>query len=302
LTGPATLPPDVQDSQIFQGVQLVSILKRAAQLGVASIAVLAVTACGGNPVTDAATGGGSGVLAQLASDAVGSLQRSVETTGKAESVALTMTGTSDGEPVDVRGFLAFGDSPRAELTATGPEGGEVIIRMIENTFYVSIPEAEQASMKGKKWFKMDLTALGQGSDDIAKRLDDMDPVKSVRTLLEDGEVTVVGEETINGVKTVHYTSTGPVETYLERLDAELRDSVRDEFAAGGVTEVVTDVWVDEQYQPRRIQLVMGTMSDVTIDYTDYGKPVSIDAPPADETLDFAEIMSELQDLLSEVES
>jgi hypothetical protein len=130
----------------------------------------------------------------------------------------------------------------------------------------------------------------------------MDPVKSVRTLLEGSEVTVVGEETINGVKTVHYTSTVPVDTYLGQLDAELRDSVREELARGGVTEVVTDVWVDEQYQPRRVKLVMGTMSDMTIDYTDYGKPVSIDAPPADETLDFAEMMSELQDLLSEVES
>lgn len=278
-----------------------SMSKKAAFLSVASIAVLAVSACGAQPVTDAAAGGGTGVLAQLASDAAGSLQRSVETTGKADSVTVTMTGTSEGEQVDMRGVIAFGDSPKVQMTVADPAQGELTVLMIGTAFYVSIPEAEQASMEGKKWFKMDLASLGQGSDELAQQLDDMDPVKGVQTLLEGDEVTVVGEESINGVQTVHYTSTVAVESYLGQLEPELREGVQQQLAEAGVTEVKTDVWIDEQYQPRRVRLVMGTTSDMTIDYTDYGKPVSIEAPPADETLDFAEMIGGLQDLIDEVE-
>ncbi|MDG4766468.1 LppX_LprAFG lipoprotein [Solwaraspora sp. WMMD406] len=280
-------------------------MQRLAQLGVASVAVLAVTACGSQASTpdgDTAAAEQPNVLALLASDATGSLQRTVETTGKAESVTVTMTGTSEGETVDMSGVIKLGDSPMAELSTTDPEDGKITIIMVGSAFYVSIPEADQASMEGKKWFKMDLASLGQSSDeDLAKQLEDMDPVKSVQTLLDGGDVTVVGEETIDGVPTVHYTSTTPVEAYLGHLDAELRDGVQEQLATAGVTEIVSDVWVDEQYQPRRVKLVMGELSDMTINYTDYGKPVSIAEPSAEETLDFAEMIAEMQDLIAEVE-
>ncbi|MFY1694333.1 hypothetical protein [Solwaraspora sp. WMMA2101] len=280
-----------------------STLNRAASVAVASVAVLALTACGGaQPAAEVAAGGGTGVLTQLATDAVGSLQRTIETTNKATSVKVTMTGTAGGESMDMSGVIAFGDEPKAELTMVDPEDGEITVRTIGTTYYVSIPEAEQASMEGKKWFKMDLAALGAGSEELAKQVDDMDPVKGVQTLLDGKEVVVVGEETIDGVKTVHYTSTSPVETYLGQLDAELREGVQEQLAAAGVTEVKADVWVDEQYQPRRVKMVMGTMSDITVDYTDYGTPVSIEAPAEAETLDFAEMFGDLQDLLADVEA
>ncbi|MFV2096899.1 hypothetical protein ACFHW1_15620 [Micromonospora sp. LOL_014] len=35
---------------------------------------------------------------------------------------------------------------------------------------------------------------------------------------------------------------------------------------GEITVVAVDVWVDEQYQPRRVKLVMGTKNDITMNY------------------------------------
>lgn len=275
---------------------------RTALLAGASAAVLAVTACGGSSATtDEGGTETSGVLAQLASDATGSLQKTVETTTSANSAAVTMTGTSGGEPVDVSGVISFGDSPAAELTQVDPEDGEITVRVIGSAFYVSIPEAEQASMDGKKWFKMDFAALGATSEDLAQQLEGLDPVQNVRTLLEGAEVTVVGEETIDGVPTVHYTSVTPVDSYLEQFEAEIREGIEEQLATAEVTEVAVDVWVDEQYQPRRVKLVMGTMSDMTMNYTDYGKAVTIEAPPAAETADFAELMQDLQDLADELD-
>ena len=270
-------------------------LKRVAVLTTASVTALLLAACG-SETTPGDTTEKPSILGQLASDALGSLRKVVETTDKADSVAVTMTGNSGGQKMNIRGDIALTDPIKATMTMDDPKEGPTTVRMIGTTFYVSIPEAQQASMEGKKWMKMDLGAMGPGSDALAKQMEDMDPVKGVKTLLSGKEVTVAGQETVGGVQTVHYTTTSPVDTYLGQLDATVRKGVSDQLAKAGVTEVKTDVWVDEKYQPRRVHMVMGTLSDFTIDYSDYGKPVTVEAPPAGETLDFKEMMDQLKGL------
>jgi hypothetical protein len=132
--------------------------------------------------------------------------------------------------------------------------------------------------------------------DFTKQFKDVDPTKQVKTLLATEGVTVVGEETVNGARTVHYTVTTPVATYLGQLDAKLRSGVEQQFAKQGVNEITIDLWVDEQYRPRRAGLVMGKMGDMTVDYTDYGKAVNIETPPPAETADFAELLESLEGL------
>lgn len=268
-------------------------LKTIAVSTTAAFATLALVACGSQatPGSDSAK---PNVLAQLASDALGSIQKTIDTTNKASSVAVTMTGNVAGESVDMRGVIDLGDPLKADMTVNDPKEGQTTVRIIDTTFYIGVPEEEQASMDGKKWLKMNLADLGQNSDAMARQFEDMDPVKGLKTLLKGKDVTVVGEENVDGVQTVHYTTTSPVDSYLTELDAEVRKGVQAQLAKAGVTEIKTDVWVDEQYQPRRVHMVMGTVSDFTINYTDYGKPVTIEAPPAAETLDFKEMLDQLK--------
>jgi hypothetical protein len=270
-------------------------LKRVAVLTAASFTTLVLAACG-SKATPGDTVEKPNVLAQLISDATGSLRKSIDNTNKATSVAFTMTGTSAGEKMEVEGRMAFGDPLKVDMTATDPKEGKTTVRIIGTTFYIGIPEEQRASMDGKQWMKMDLGDMGAGSEALSQQFDNMDPVKSIETLLKGKAVTVVGEDTVDGVKTVHYATTGSIDTYLEQLDATMRKTVRDQLAKAGVTEVKTDVWVDEQYQPRRVHMVMGTMSDFTVNYTDYGTPVTVEVPPADQTVDFKEMMDQLKDL------
>ncbi|HYN94883.1 MAG TPA: hypothetical protein VES42_13625 [Pilimelia sp.] len=235
------------------------------------------------------------VLALLVSDAKGSLQKTVATTDKATSVSLTMVGTAAGEKVAASGVVALEDPPKVEITAKDADGTPTVVRMIGSVFYVQIAAKDRASMDGKSWLKMDVAKAGAGAN-LTRQFDDIDPVRQVKTLLASGTFTVVGEETVGGVQTVHYTTTQPVSTYLRQVDAKLRTSVQKELAKAGVKTVKTDVWIDEKYQPRRVRSVAGSFSDMTVDYGDYGKPVSINAPPAGETADFAELMAGLGDL------
>ncbi|MGX7675302.1 LppX_LprAFG lipoprotein [Plantactinospora sp. DSM 117369] len=270
--------------------------KNAAVLTVSTFTALALTACG----SDAGTPGESkqsSVLEQLASDLKGSLQKVVDKTDSTDSVTMTMEGTAAGEKIKMRGALDLRDPVKAEMTMEGPDGAPTTIRMIGAVVYVEVPEADRADMDGKRWFKMDLgAAAAQAGMDFTKQLDDVDPTKQVKTLLATEGTTVVGEETVNGVATVHYTVTAPVTTYLGQIDADTRKTVEQELAKNGVKEIKIDLWVDEQYLPRRAHMVMGTMSDIKIDYTDYGKPVNIETPAASETADFAEMLKGLQGL------
>jgi hypothetical protein len=269
--------------------------KNAAVLSVSAFTVLAMAACG----TDAGSSNETkqpSVLEQLASDLKGSLQKIVDTTDKADSVAMKMEGTAAGEKLSVQGVIDLRDPLKMEMTVEDPKEGSTTVRMIGSIFYVEVPEAERADMGGKRWIKLDLAAAGAqaGMDlDFAKQFEGIDPTKQVKTLLATEGVTAVGEETVNGVRTVHYSVTAPVSAYLEQFDAETRKAVDQELNKNGVKEVKIDLWIDEQYLPRRAHVVMGTMSDLTIDYTDYGKPVNIEAPPASETTDLAEMLKQL---------
>nr|MDT0660946.1 hypothetical protein [Micromonospora sp. DSM 115978] len=273
-----------------------SLWRRSAALAGAAVATLAVTACG------SATGSSEvasppSVLELLASDLKGSLQKTIDTTDRAESVTLTMRGTMAGESVSMQGVVDLRDPVKAEMTTTDADGTATTIRMIGAVIYVEIPESERATADGKRWMKLDLSATAaQAGVDYTDQLDEVDPVRQVKTLLAMDGTTVVGEETVNGVRTVHYTNTSPLATYLGQLDAEARAAAEKGLAEQDITEVTIDLWVDEQYQPRRATVLMGTVSDLTIDYTDYGKPVTVEAPAAAETTDLAEMLEGLADL------
>jgi hypothetical protein len=266
---------------------------KIAMLAAASLSVTALGACGSTPATPDAPQQQS-VLALLVSDAKGSLQKVVDSATKAESVKLTVDGKADGETYKGEGVLRYGKDPKAEITMQ-IAGKSTTVRMIGPVIYVAIPAADRAKMQGKSWMKMDLTAAaGASGSDYTKQLDEMDPVRQVKTLLAADAVTVVGEETIDGVKTVHYTVTNPVATYLGQLDALKREAAEKEFTKGGVKEIKTDVWVDEKYQPRRIHMVMGTLGDLTANYTEYGTSANVETPPAAEVIDFLEMLEGLK--------
>ncbi|NJC84240.1 hypothetical protein [Planosporangium mesophilum] len=262
-----------------------------------SLGAFALAGCG--PDSSKAGGNADGkadTLALMRSDAKGSIQKAADNSGKATSVALTMSGTADGEPLKGRGVVALGGPLKAELVIEDATDGPGTIRMLGTTFYVQIPAKDRADMDGKSWMKLDLAAASgqQAAGEVARQLDHMNPAKQVQMLVDSGSVTAVGEETVNGAKTIHYAGTMPVSTYLGQLDPSIRSQVEKTLNEKSVKEAKVDLWVDEQYNLRRSRSVLGTTTDLTVDYTDYNKPVTVEAPPAAETFDFAEMMNKLK--------
>ena len=115
----------------------------------------------------------------------------------------------------------------------------------------------------------------------------------LKALLDSGSVRSVGEEQIDGVKTVHYTGSASVDAQLDRVPVESREKVKQELAKAKVTDVKYDLWVDQQQQVRRVKTSAGVLG-VLVNYTDFGKPVTVATPPASETTDFIELLKKLK--------
>jgi hypothetical protein len=230
-------------------------------------------------------------LVALVADVSGSLQKVASSTDKVTSVGFTMTGTGAGMKINGDGAMAF-QPLKAEFNVDTGMAGTTTVRVVDNTFYVKVPAAQQTGMKGKTWLKL---SSGKSSpfSAVSRQVQDVNPVEQVKTMLASGNATAVGQETVNGVQTVHYKATIPVETAVKQVDPRYRSAVKGMYDKAGVKEITTEVWIDDQYRPHRAHVVAGTMSDMTIDYRDYNKPVSVTAPPAGETIDLDKMLKGL---------
>lgn len=269
--------------------------KNIAVLAAATASAVAVTGCGTSAASPEAAQQPS-VLELLTNDLQGSLQEAADRTSEIETVQATMAGTGP-EGFEMQIAMDLRDSVSFEMVME--TAGEVTtIRLIDSVMYTEIPETERERNDGKRWMRMDLSA-DSGMDLDEQMMQEADPVQQVKTLLGLEGVTVVGEETVGGVPTVHYSVTATTEEYLAQLeeqgelDSAARANAADELAEFSVTEIKTELWIDEQYWPRRARVTMGEMGVMTIDYTDFNEPVTIETPPAAETADFADFLGSL---------
>lgn len=262
---------------------------------VATSALLLTAGCGGT-----SSGPESNPLALMAKNVAETVRKAASKTDEVTSVRVTMTGTAEGEKIDIRGALVFDTPVRAEFT-TFDDGQEMTFRIVGPVFYIKMPDDQRADMGGKTWMKMDLSKSRDNKQglDLAKQFEDLDPRTQVRSLLDNDAVTAVGQEEINGVKTVHYSGTASIEDYLEQVDSKYRDDFKKTLSSQGITEVKIDLWIDEDYRPRRVRTVMGN-TDMTADYTDYGGSVTVEEPPASDVADFNDLLKGLENLSNEL--
>ncbi|WP_018222549.1 LolA-like protein [Salinispora pacifica] len=272
--------------------------KNIVVLAAATAAAVAVTGCGPSTVSQEAAQQSS-VLELLANDLQGSLQEAADRTSEVETVRAAAV-VSGAEDFEMQIAMDLRDSVSYEMVME-MEGEATTIRLVDSVMYMEIPEAERERSDGKRWMKLDVSAAeGMGIDE---QMQNADPVQQVKTLLEIEGVTVVGEETVDGTPTVHYSVTATAEEHLAlleeqgKLDSAGQANAADQMAEFGVTEIKTELWIDEQYWPRRARMTMGEMGVMTVDYTDYNEPVTIEAPPAAETADFADFLGNLAEEL-----
>lgn len=180
------------------------------------------------------------------------------------------------------------------------------IRLVDKTMYIGGGAAAAKEMDGKSWMKFDLAAMGAG--DELNQLGgasqaDKNPATESTFLTGAKDVEKVGDETVDGVQTTHYKGTVALADLEKSLKAEdkatqeTRRKSMEQYEKMGVDELTMDMWIDGDERTKQFRMrgdaEKGPL-DMTITFLGFNEPVDVAAPPADETVDLAEMMKEAQ--------
>lgn len=122
-------------------------------------------------------------------------------------------------------------------------------------------------------------------------VDRIDPVTALDAAVAADGPELVGEERLDGATVRHYRVITTVESFATaqtRLSTERRRALRDLLGQGGVTALAVDLWLNDHDQPVQLSLTgTGTSGrlDQSVQYSDYGSPLSVQAPAESKTRD-----------------
>jgi hypothetical protein len=272
-------------------------------------AALALAGCGPTSITGSATSQGHQVPQGSASQqgqagtsdngpvsTVADLGAAVEhNTAQHNSVHVTMAmSVPEVGSINSTGDLTFSPALAEHMTVAVPSLGNMETVLVNGTMYVKLPGqlAGLLGNTGKPWTKFDLggdnplsRSLGSTADVAAQA----DPTKLLQQIAAAGTITKVTHETVNDVPATHYAITVDVAKMVAPQSGDQSEAM--ELQQLGVSTVPFDIWVDSNDLPLRIVTHVAYAEPgssqpeqvtITINYTDWGKPVTISAPPADQ--------------------
>ncbi|MGN6635246.1 MAG: LppX_LprAFG lipoprotein [Oryzihumus sp.] len=137
---------------------------------------------------------------------------------------------------------------------------------------------------GDKW----VVAKEGGTDMLSRQLaplfeqiKQMQPEQQVSNYAV-ADQKVVGQETVDGVATTHYTSS-PTAAQIKKA---LAPALAAQLSDADLKDLKVDMWVDAQNRPHKVVSTMtakGQKVSTTVLLSRFGEPVTITAPPAAQT-------------------
>ena len=226
------------------------------------------------------------------------------------TIAQTVTGGPTGDQhVASEGALDFaGGRGRVvvSLEDMGLDGGGEIETVFEGeTIYLRLPEEAGTPTPWVRLVVSDLEGL-PGLDQLQDF--SSDPSQSLGFLQGvNGEIEEVGEEVVRDAPTTRYRFIVDLEQAAEAADDEARAYLEQQIETLGVTEVPTEIWLDDEGRIARqsyvVDLSQGELPDAateggeltgevatTVEYYDFGAEVDIATPAEDEVTEFADLL------------
>ncbi|MEU1805689.1 DUF1396 domain-containing protein [Streptomyces sp. NPDC019937] len=247
------------------------------------------------------------------------VRAAAEKTEKFTSMSYRMSGrTPEDGRFEGEGAMAFNPPAMRLKTRSLDQGADMSVefRLTGGKLYLGgdavksgFAEGSSSRLDGKSWLATDASALGKGGSGAAGQgaltdRADKNPAEESTFLSGADNVRRVGTETIDGDRTTHYRGTVTL--------AQMRASLKDEDAATrkrrekslrqyeelGVDRLAMDLWIDQDSHTKRFRTRGKGDSgplDVTITFMDINKPVTVQAPPASDTFDLADLARGLED-------
>jgi hypothetical protein len=273
-------------------------------MSVRGIRLLGAGAAGLALLAGCGSGAAGGPLSPPKISTVADLSTAVSaTTSQKGTVRLTMTMDSNATThvtASGSGVIRFYPQPAGDLTMNigspgGASLGQAEAIAVDGAFYMKLPSGfaqnlgrslGSGSDLTKPWLRFDQN----GTDPISRLVSPMlnsaqqydDPAAMIAKIKAAGTITSTTQEQVDGQPTTHYT----IKVDIRQLAATLPDSdpekrLMNQAGNTGLTSQTVNVWVNSQGLPVRDVITTGQVT-ATIDYSDWGTPVTVTAPPADQ--------------------
>jgi hypothetical protein len=256
---------------------------------------LSASACGGavalDPVANAATKTAKLDTAHFHMDlstkagAVGPLQFAAD--GVVDNATHTLQMTTDLSSIaQLAGSKAGSpDQWKANLILDGGNGGPVL--------YVSLPAMDQFLPPGKTWLKADLQKLGEQAgvnlSQLLQSVGSQDPTQALQMLESVADVQKVGTAQVGGVDTTEYSAT----IDPQKVIAKFPGSGLEKYSKLlGTQKIPVQVWIGGDGLVRKVHesfTAKAASIDMTIELSDFGAPVTVTVPPADQVADISDL-------------
>ncbi|MEV7553492.1 hypothetical protein AB0N89_28095 [Amycolatopsis sp. NPDC089917] len=291
-------------------------MKRVTTLAaITTAAVLALSACGGEKQSGAAAPAPSEAKSSLSSplgDPIQLATLSRESTKKAKSSKMTMESVAGTEKNTASGQGVYDGENSKLAMVMDSDGKKLDMLFIDNALYFKLDAEDKAELKTDKAY---LKISPDGQDPLSqllgkmmsKAVKDSDPSRVFEQISKAGKITKSDQIELNGEQTNHYVIEVEAEKAIALimgeigipLPAETLNQLKAKLEGKNVT-ILTELWLNADQLP--VQVIsdqtafvkaMGAPGDgvakTTVKYTDWGSPVTIEVPPADQVGDMAEL-------------
>ncbi|SHL18230.1 hypothetical protein SAMN05443637_12048 [Pseudonocardia thermophila] len=244
--------------------------------------VVALAGCGGATAGTAAPAGAP--PAPVAYTSIDELSAAMaKATADKHSATMQMDIGLGGQSMTGEGAYAIeGRNVKMRLTMSIPQAGEMEMRLVDNVLYVKAGPANPA------WLRMPIDPNDPRTAEFAQIIDQVDVSKQFDQFKIGGELTGSSPDTIDGAATTRYDVKVDVAKALaEAPDAQTREQLRP-LQEAGVQNVDMQLWIDSSDLPRQFRssfTSQGQPVSATVKLSDWGAPVSVEAPPADQVTD-----------------
>lgn len=268
--------------------------KRGVMIGVASVVVLTLVA-GVLLATHGSGGDADAAIVRAVTSAIGDKTAHVEA-----SSSVTVAGTSVA--FTGSGAVDFTDNA-LQMTLDSNIGGQQLnIQAIYlgGVIYEGLPQIAELA-PGKSWVSLDVSSLEQAAGQSAASGLGGNPLAMLHALaLQGNQVADLGPATIDGESVQGYSVTlNHAVLGSEMANADLPDWMKQAVSQvqvnGGGEKVYITNSGDLVRQSMQMTEKVGSAGEVvslnqSLDYSDYGAPVAISAPPADQVVPFSQFL------------
>ncbi|MET8541242.1 hypothetical protein ABZW03_11390 [Kitasatospora sp. NPDC004799] len=236
------------------------------------------------------------------------LEQVTQKTSAAKSAKVDETITVGDIAMKGSGAIAWGDGIQGDLTmdfSGSPLGKGIALltgsesapyRFTKDGMYLRIGGDALEALGGKHWVHYSAADQAKASGGTTNQFKDADPVEGVRLLIATGKVDEVGQETVAGKATTHYTGNLTADDIAKAsgkgMTQKQLDQAKQKLATAGITSERVDVWVDaDQLVVKRTEMgetKAGTFKTSVL-YTDYGTPVETAEPAPSDVVEASDL-------------